>query len=72
MANNNDEFVKEFGTKIKLFRTKNCLTQKKLADLMKVSTALISRLENGRSKCSVFMAIKIVKILDITSQELFE
>lgn len=52
-------------------REKKGITQAELARRLEVSTPFINRVENGKKKCSVKMALRISEILDCTLNDIF-
>lgn len=65
MDNNNS-----FGKKLKQVRKLKGLTQEKLAELVDVHEKHISKLETGYYKPNLTTLNKILKVLDVTAQEL--
>ena len=62
--------IKKFGECIAKARSKKCLSQKKLAELLYVSPQAISNWERGISFPEMSKLDEIVKILDIDSNQL--
>ncbi|OGX16496.1 MAG: hypothetical protein A2Y01_02840 [Omnitrophica WOR_2 bacterium GWC2_44_8] len=58
-----DEFCLSVGEKLRLLRKQNNLTQNELADKLKVSQQLISRIEKGRENISLLTLKKIISKL---------
>ncbi|SHE46970.1 DNA-binding transcriptional regulator, XRE-family HTH domain [Marinitoga hydrogenitolerans DSM 16785] len=58
--------------KIKFYRLKKGLTQKKLAKLLNVQQNTVAMWETGRSKPPLDKALKIAKALGTTVEELFD
>ncbi|OIO31496.1 MAG: hypothetical protein AUJ18_06065 [Candidatus Hydrogenedentes bacterium CG1_02_42_14] len=58
-----DELCLAVGNKIKLIRKQKGLTQKQLAEKMKVSQQLISRMESGRDNVSLITIKRLVSSL---------
>lgn len=62
---------KEFGKQIKNLRTVNGYTQEKLAELLNVSQRALSSIELGNNFVSAETLEKILKVFDITLEDLF-
>lgn len=62
---------KEFGKQIKNLRTANGYTQEKLAELLNVSQRALSSIELGNNFVSAETLEKILKVFDITLEDLF-
>lgn len=60
----------EIGNRVKYYREKEKLSQKKLADLVMVSQSTITRLEKGQSMVSVFTIIDIANVLHVSVSEI--
>lgn len=52
------------GQRIKKIRKQKHFTQEKLAESLEVSTVYISQVENGKTKLSLEMLIRIASLLD--------
>ncbi len=61
-----------FPTKLKELRLARNLTQKQLAELIEVSPKTYRNYEAGKTKPRIAIYVKIVKALEITSDELLE
>lgn len=57
---------------LKAERIKNEMTQIQLANLVKVSRQTIISIETGRYIPSVLLALKIAKILNLHTEDLFQ
>ena len=72
MKNEDYNYCKQIGKKIKLARLKAGYTQDQLAEKLSLSTRYISQLERGISFGSASTIINICKILNISANFLFE
>ncbi len=66
-----DEFLKEFGFKLKLYRLKRNYTQAQLGEMVDISEHRISQIENGKCNLTLKTVNKIANALDISSAKLF-
>ena len=57
--------------RLKVFRVMNDLTQEGLARLVGVSRQTIIAIEKGRYNPSVYLALKLARVLNTTVEELF-
>lgn len=57
--------------KVKELRTKEKMTQQKLADLVSVSSRTIISLEKGNYSPSLMLAYKIAKVFNTTIEDLY-
>ena len=71
MENEDFEFRKKIGKKVKLARNKLGLTQEQLAEKLSLSTRYISQIERGISFGTASTIINICKTLDISADYLF-
>jgi transcriptional regulator with XRE-family HTH domain len=71
MENEDFNYTKKIGKKIKLARTKAGYTQEELAEKLSLSTRYISQLERGISFGTASTIISICKALNITADFLF-
>ena len=62
---------KEIGEKIKRIRKKRKLTQEQLAEMIEISPRNLNGIEDGANLGKAEPLEKILKALDITSEELF-
>lgn len=53
------------GQRIKMVRKQKDYTQEKMAESIEVSTVYISKIENGRTKLSLEMLMKIAHLLNV-------
>jgi transcriptional regulator with XRE-family HTH domain len=53
------------GQRIKKVRKQKRFTQEKLAEILEISTVYISQVENGKTKLSLEMLVRIANLLDI-------
>jgi len=57
---------------IKEYRKKRKLTQEKLAELLDISPRQLQRIENGSSETSLKTLKKLIKVLDISDDDIVE
>jgi putative transcriptional regulator len=57
--------------KVMVYRRRKGMTQQELADKVGVSRFHINKIENGKSKMSVGLALRIAKTLDVTLNDIF-
>lgn len=60
------------GNRVRKLRERKSLTQKKLADLVMVSSSSITRLESGKSMVSVFTIKRVAKVLNVSVADILE
>ena len=65
------DIKKEIGEKIKRYRKKRGYTQEKLSELIDISPRNLSNIELGISFPKAETLEKLLKILEVSSQELF-
>ena len=63
---------KNFGLKVKKYREDSGLTQTKLAELIGIEPASLSRIESGKSFVSSVILHKICRALNVEPGKLFE
>lgn len=68
---NEQQLQKAIAKSILNIRTKNDLTQQKLAEILDVSIEHISRVENCKYTCSISLIFKLCTIFDLTIDEFF-
>jgi Predicted transcriptional regulators len=61
-----------FPTKMKAERIKRGWTQKKVADALKLTTATVSDIENGKAKPSYKVLCELEDLFGLTHRELFQ
>lgn len=67
------EIVKiAIGRGVKRAREKQCLSQDRLGDLVAVSGATISNIENGRKDCTLALGVQIARALGCSVEDLLE
>lgn len=71
MENDDLDYRKQIGKKIKLARTQSGFTQEQLAEKLSLSTRYISQLERGISFGTASTIINICKSLNINADYLF-
>ena len=64
--------MKTFGENLKYFRKLNKINQKEFADKMQTTQQRVSEWECNKVEPSLYNIIKILKIFDITFEELIE
>ena len=57
--------------RLKVFRVMKDLTQEELAELVGVSRQTIIAVEKGKYNPSVYLALKLARVLDTTVEEIF-
>ncbi len=57
---------------IKKYRKKLGITQEKLAELLDISPRQLQRIENGSSETSLKTLKKLIKVLDISDEDIVE
>ena len=72
MENDDFEYRKKIGKKVKLARIRLGLTQEELAEKLSLSTRYISQIERGISFGTASTIINICRTLGISANELFE
>lgn len=66
------ELAKKIGNNLKEARKYKGLTQKQVADYMRMSQQQYSRLENGVFELNYYQILTLCKLYDITPNELFD
>lgn len=66
-----EDFLKEFGFKLKLYRLKRGLTQNELGEKTDISEHRISQIENGKCNLTLKTVNRIAKELGISAVKLF-
>ena len=64
--------MRTFGENLKYFRKLNRISQKEFADKMQTTQQRVSEWECNKIEPSLYNIIKILKIFDITFEELTE
>ena len=64
--------MKTFGENLKYFRKLNKISQKNFADKMKTTQQRVSEWECDKVEPSLYNILKILKVLDISFDELTE
>ena len=64
--------MKTFGKNLKYFRKLNKISQKDFAEKMQTSQQRISEWECDKVEPSLYNIVKILKVFDITFEELIE
>ena len=65
-----DAWLVEFGQRIKEARLARGFTQVELAERLDISQNHLSRLELGKTKCGILVFLRLVEVLQISSDEL--
>ncbi|MFY7815912.1 MAG: helix-turn-helix transcriptional regulator [Chryseobacterium taeanense] len=60
------------GSLIKKYREENNISQEDMADELNVSQSKLSKIENGKLKISLVLALVIFRQLSLTAQEILE
>ena len=66
-----EDFLKEFGFRIKLYRMRTKLTQATLGEMVDISEHRISQIENGKCNLTLKTVNKIATALKIQAAKLF-
>ena len=66
----NDIDYNQLGKRIKRYRLKSHFTQEQLADKLDVATSTIAHAENGTSKPSLPLLLKVANALNVTLDQL--
>lgn len=66
-----NEYLKNFGTKVKYYRKKNKLTQAKLAELLGFTTNYVGMIERGERNTSVLNVYNIADVLKVKPKDFF-
>ena len=72
MANNNDQFLKDLGARIKKIRTEKKISQIGLAVKCEFEKASMSRIESGKTNSTVLTLRKISNALEVDMSDFFE
>ena len=64
--------MKTFGENLKYFRKINKISQKEFADKMQTTQQRVSEWECNRVETSLYNLMRILKVFDITFEELTE
>lgn len=67
---NTNELLSNIGDNLRSFRLSKGLERKEIADIAGVSVSQYGRIENGTTKASVLMLVKIAKALNVGIDEL--
>lgn len=67
---NTNELLNNIGENLRSFRLSKGLERKEIADIAGVSVSQYGRIENGTTKASVLMLVKIAKALSVGIDEL--
>lgn len=67
----NNEYLKNFGTKVKYYRKKSKLTQAKLAELLGFTTNYVGMIERGERNTSVLNVYNIANVLKVKPKDFF-
>ncbi len=65
------EFLKEFGFRLKLYRLKHGMTQAELGEKVDISEHRISSIENGKCNITLKTVCKLSNALNISGSKLF-
>ena len=68
----NEEFLKEFGLRVKFYRIKKGLTQAQIGEFVEISEHRISQLENGKCNLRLKTVNKLSEALGVVSAKLFD
>ncbi len=65
-----DEFIREIGERVRLYRGKKGWTQEKLAQESEVSSKYIYEIEVGNKVMSIIVFYKLIKALEVDANTL--
>ncbi len=65
------DLKKKFGTRLKLIRKRNLLTQEKLAELTGIDSKHLSHIETGQSFPSAKLIENLARVLEVNSEDFF-
>ena len=68
----NEEFLKEFGLRVKFYRIKKGLTQAQIGEFVEISEHRISQVENGKCNLTLKTVNKLSEALGVVSAKLFD
>ena len=68
----NEEFLKEFGLRVKFYRIKKGLTQAQIGEFVEISEHRISHIENGKCNLTLKTVNKLSEALGVVSAKLFD
>lgn len=68
----NEEFLKEFGLRVKFYRIKRGLTQAQIGEFVEISEHRISQIENGKCNLTLKTVNKLSEALGVVSAKLFD
>lgn len=66
-----DNFLKEFGLRLKIYRLKQNFTQAQLGEMVDISEHRISQIENGKCNLTLKTVNRISNALNIQAVKLF-
>lgn len=67
-----EEFFKEFGLRVKIYRLKCNYTQAQLGEIINMSEHRVSQIENGKCNLTLKTINKLSSALNIQSKKLFD
>ncbi len=67
----NEDFLREYGLRLKILRIKKKITQAQLGEMVNISEHRISQIENGKCNLTLVTVNKIASALEIDSYKLF-
>ena len=68
----NEEFLKEFGLRVKFYRIKKGLSQAQIREIVEISEHRISQIENGKCNLTLKTVNKLSEALGVVSAKLFD
>ena len=68
----NEEFLKEFGLRVKFYRIKRGLTQAQIGEFVEMSEHRVSQIENGKCNLTLKTVNKLSEALGVVSAKLFD
>lgn len=71
MADKNKSLLIELGNKLRFYRQEKKYSQEKFAELTELDRTYISGLERGKRNPSFLIIQKLIKVLEISANDLF-
>lgn len=68
----NEEFLKEFGLRVKFYRIKKGLTQAQIGEFVEMSEHRVSQIENGKCNLTLKTVNRLSEALGVVSAKLFD
>ncbi|MCM1338202.1 MAG: helix-turn-helix domain-containing protein [Muribaculaceae bacterium] len=68
----NEDFLREFGIRVKFYRIKKGLTQAQVGEFVDISEHRISQIENGKCNLTLKTVNKLADALGVVCAKLFD